>query len=448
MRHVLPALLPAARPVVLVTITLALAGCADAYHSLSTVQEVAELSALQHDARAIPQTTTRVNAAAEGRPPLRLALHETDGGRRDRVVVLVHGLLSDSEVWRFVRPRLAGEYDLIAVDLPGCGESDAPRPKKRGRDCYAQDAMAREVLTALRQRLADRPIDHRVTLVGHSLGGMLILRMMGDPAIRGEFDDVLGRVDGLVLMTPVDVAIEKDQPVFRELATAGPTMVFLGDVTGILRQRVAASTRDGVGEGCVAVREEADRTMAVLRHPMKRRAMQSIIRQAVPFRRGRPDWDRIDRIVAYYEAVDVPCLILWGARDELFPVSMGYKVAAEVPGARLRVVPRAMHSLPTERPTLCAGMIHQFIDGRRDGAPRFAWLDGEYDGTPPPPQHDAPREQARGGDAAAEPTEEARPPRRQALLARRVGLLVETLIAHSPAPLSIEAVERFAIGAK
>ena len=151
MRHVLPALLPAARPVVLVTITLALAGCADAYHSLSTVQEVAELSALQHDARAIPQTTTRVNAAAEGRPPLRLALHETDGGRRDRVVVLVHGLLSDSEVWRFVRPRLAGEYDLIAVDLPGCGESDAPRPKKRGRDCYAQDAMAREVLTALRR---------------------------------------------------------------------------------------------------------------------------------------------------------------------------------------------------------------------------------------------------------------------------------------------------------
>lgn len=437
MRQVFPS---ASLPVVVVLV--AMAGCSDTYHALSTVGRVPELASLREAGAAIPQRTVRVDVAPAGRPPLRLALHETGRGDRGRVVVLVHGLLSDSEVWRFVRPRLAGEYDLIAVDLPGCGLSDAPRPKQRGPDCYAPAAMARSVLSALRQRLADRPAEDRVTLVGHSLGGMLILRMTGDPSIREEFADVLGRVDGLVLMTPVDVCIEKDQPVFRELATLGPTMVALGDFTGLLRERVAASTRDGVGEGCVAVREEADRTIAVLRDPMRRRAMQSIIRQAVPFRGRRPAWDEIDKVVAYYPGVDVPCLILWGARDELFPVSMGYKVAAQVPDARLRVVPRAMHSLPTERPTLCAAAVANFVDrGYPAAAPRFAELGADELLPRAPSRYVAAAAPGEATAGAAPPAGRPSVPPGRALLARQVGSVVELLLTQHPGPVSLEAIQ-------
>jgi pimeloyl-ACP methyl ester carboxylesterase len=360
------------------TITILLflttAGCTGIYDTLPSVRQVPELAALERAGRAIPERAARVNAAGEGQRPLRLALHETGPGDRDRVVVMIHGLLSDSGVWRFVRPQLAGEYDLILVDLPGNGGSDAPRPLPRGSDWYAPRAMARSVLLALRQRLAGRPAGHKLTLVGHSLGGMLILRMLGDDQIREEFADVLGRVDGVVLVTPVDVAIEKDQPMFRELATVGALSVTLGDVTGILRERVAKSTRESVGQGAVAVKEEADRTAAVLRDPERRRAMQAIIRQAVPFRRKRPNWRQIEAITARYEQIDMRCLVLWGARDELFPMSMGYKVAAEVPNARLRIVPGAMHSLPTERPELCARLIRNFLTGADDARPRFAYL--------------------------------------------------------------------------
>ena len=360
-----------------VLVLLTGSGCTGVYHTLPRVKDVPAFAALERAGRDTPEAITRVNVAPHGKPPLRLALHETGAGDRQRVVVMLHGLLSDSGVWRFVRPQLADDYDLITVDLPGSGESDAPRPARRGPDVYAPEAMARSVLLALRQRLAGRPPDHKVTLVGHSLGGMLILRMLGEDDIRTGFADVLGRVDGILLVTPVDVAIEKDQPVFREMATVGGVSIFLGDLTGILRERAAKTTIDGVGQGGVALREEADRTAAVLRDPARRRAMQAVIRQAVPFRRNRPVWNRIEAITAGYEEIHTRCLVLWGARDELFPVSMGYKVAAEVPDAKLRIVPGAMHSLPTERPELCARLIREFVGGADDKHPRFAQLKGE-----------------------------------------------------------------------
>ena len=79
---------------------------------------------------------------------------------------------------------------------PGCGDSDHPDPAGLGADAYGPSAMARQVLSAVRQRLAARPAPPRVTLVGHSLGGSTVLRRSADPAVRREFADVLSRVDG------------------------------------------------------------------------------------------------------------------------------------------------------------------------------------------------------------------------------------------------------------
>ena len=88
--------------------------------------------------------------------------------------------------------------------------------------------------------------------------------------------------------------------------------------------------------------------------------------------------------VVLVAAVDVPIekdqptfreLVTVGAvGDELFPMSMGREVAAEVPGAKLRIVPGAMHSLPTERPELRARLIRNFVTGADDARPRFAYL--------------------------------------------------------------------------
>jgi pimeloyl-ACP methyl ester carboxylesterase len=75
-------------------------------------------------------------------------------------VVLIHGLGCSRRTWRHIASRLAQTRTVIAVDLPGHGESDAPRGD------YSPGAMA----TAVRDLLQSLGI-RRTDLVGHSLGG-------------------------------------------------------------------------------------------------------------------------------------------------------------------------------------------------------------------------------------------------------------------------------------
>ena len=60
--------------------------------------------------------------------------------------------------------------------------------------------------------------------------------------------------------------------------------------------------------------------------------------------------------------MDVPCLILWGRRDETLPVAMGYKLMRQLPNARLEIVQRAKHSAMQEHPLLCVRRVERFLE--------------------------------------------------------------------------------------
>src|SRR2546423_35440 len=76
------------------------------------------------------------------------------------VLLLVHGIAVDGEVWRAVLPLLARRAMVIAPDLPGHGAS-AKAPGD-----YSLGSLA----SSLRDLLV-KPGHERATLVGHSLGG-------------------------------------------------------------------------------------------------------------------------------------------------------------------------------------------------------------------------------------------------------------------------------------
>ena len=82
------------------------------------------------------------------------------------VVVLVHGITSDSSTWRRVMPYLARRFTVIAPDLIGHGESDKPRGD------YSLGAHA----SGLRDLLVSLGHD-RATFVGHSLGGGIAMQL-------------------------------------------------------------------------------------------------------------------------------------------------------------------------------------------------------------------------------------------------------------------------------
>ncbi len=202
--------------------------------------------------------------------------------------------------------------------------------------------------------------------------------MFGDEALRRDFADVLGRVDGIVLFAPVDVALEKAVPTFVLLRDLPGWQVGLGRIGGYLRETVADAVMDGVHDPKRALREEADRTIEILNDGPRRRASQRMMALNCPFNEeDRPDWKAAEAIEAGYAKVNVPCLILWGEHDELFGVSMGYKLVQQIPQARLRIVPESMHSLPTERPGACAKLVQDFVKEPKAGGAMIGRVDAE-----------------------------------------------------------------------
>ena len=76
-------------------------------------------------------------------------------------LLLIHGLTESRRMWDPLVPRLAADHTVLAVDLPGHGESGPGAS-------YAPDAMADEVAEVVRAVGMDAP-----TVVGHSLGGIV-----------------------------------------------------------------------------------------------------------------------------------------------------------------------------------------------------------------------------------------------------------------------------------
>ena len=88
------------------------------------------------------------------------------GGAPREVVLLVHGLAGNSRTWDAVMPRLAVDYDVIAPDLLGHGESAKPLGD------YSLGAFA----SGLRDLLALLDVPS-ATIVGHSFGGGVAMQL-------------------------------------------------------------------------------------------------------------------------------------------------------------------------------------------------------------------------------------------------------------------------------
>lgn len=80
-------------------------------------------------------------------------------GRGDTTLVLVHGWACDSRTWWKVEPKLAEDFRVIAIDLPGHGQSAPPA------EPYRMTLFARAIAAVL-----DAEDIASAALVGHSNG--------------------------------------------------------------------------------------------------------------------------------------------------------------------------------------------------------------------------------------------------------------------------------------
>jgi haloalkane dehalogenase len=112
---------------------------------------------------------------------LTIAYREAGRHHEGPAVLLLHGWPTSSYLWRNVMPAVAGHRRVVALDLPGFGESDKPIDVRYTFDFFDEAIDG----------VADGLGRGRVIPVGHDLGGPIALRWaLNHP----------GRAAGLILL--------------------------------------------------------------------------------------------------------------------------------------------------------------------------------------------------------------------------------------------------------
>ncbi len=156
-------------------------------------------------------------ASADG-----VRIHYETAGKGRPAVVLVHCWTCDRGFWRGQVPRLAKSRQVVTLDLAGHGRSG------RTRKDYTMEAFGEDV-----KAVADALRLDRMVLVGHSMGGAVIL----EAAKR-----LGGRVAGLV---PIDTLLDVEQPSDPKETDAVMAKMradYKGETTAFIRQYLLATT--------------------------------------------------------------------------------------------------------------------------------------------------------------------------------------------------------------
>ena len=106
-----------------------------------------------------------------------MGFHVEERGEGSPPLFFVHGLACDYRSWTPQIDDLSRDHRCIAVDLRGCGQSDAAPP-------YNLTTLTDDVAAVIREMGLPPAV-----LIGHSLGGLLVLTMN-----RRHPDLVLGTV--------------------------------------------------------------------------------------------------------------------------------------------------------------------------------------------------------------------------------------------------------------
>jgi pimeloyl-ACP methyl ester carboxylesterase len=269
---------------------------------------------------------------------------ELGGGRRIRahvtgegpVIVLVHGVLVNANLWRKVVPRLEG-FTRVTLDMP-LGSHIEPMPKGTDLRPPALAALIADALEVLDLR--------DVVLVGNDTGGALTqITAASRPERIGSF-----------VLTSCD-AFENFPPRLFRIALAPAKVPGTIPVAfGALRLRPLR--RLPIAFGWLTkepIDPDADDSyvLPVLTRGEIRRDVRGVLRGLDPAHTlaaatKLTGWDK-------------PALVAWSAEDRFFPREHAERLATLIPDARLEWIEGARTFSPEDRPERLAEVLAAFL---------------------------------------------------------------------------------------
>lgn len=257
-------------------------------------------------------------------------------GDAQPVFILLHGFGASLFTWREVMGPLSQEGTVLAYDRPAFGLTERPMSWS-GQNPYGSQANL-ELLAGLMDQFKIQ----KAILIGNSAGGTLAMQFaLAHPE----------RVQALVLVDPaVD---EGGVPAWETLLGSTPEMQHLGPL--IVR----------------SIRSSGIRLLRTAWHDPSRITPEIMAGYTLPLQAD--NWDRAlwdftlasqpSGLSAHLKDFRMPILVITGADDRIVPTAETVRLAGELPGARLAVIPDAGHVPHEEQPAAFLQVVNEFLKG-------------------------------------------------------------------------------------
>ena len=252
-------------------------------------------------------------------------------------MVLLHGAGDNVLDWQWVMPTLAATHRVYAPDLPG--SPDSARPVADYSPAFFERFVASFV---------DALGIGRATFVGNSLGGLIALRLaLSEPARVAALVLVdsagLGRAvnpafTSVNVFGPFEAAIPLWRtPVgARQRAWGRTALLFAHPPGGVPREWLAEQRRLAQSPGYLEAH------LTVLRALVDPKGQREVL---------------VDRLLS----LTIPTLVVWGARDRVFPESHAREAVVRLREGSLALIPDCGHMPHVECPDRFLAVLDRFL---------------------------------------------------------------------------------------
>ncbi|MCS4490605.1 alpha/beta hydrolase [Corynebacterium sp. ES2794-CONJ1] len=257
-------------------------------------------------------------------------------------VVFVHGYTLTATSWHLQIASLAHQVSCVAMDLRGHGKSEVIPVSECSIDGAADDVML---------VIDDAEITGPIILVGHSMGGMVILNLLR------RYPQLRSRCAGIALISTSA----------RPFAHSGLSQVLQLPIVDDIRSiaRAAAEETDYVREVLQTTLVPLLSNLAIVT-----RSTEETRKHHIKMIDGTPietlvgfldDLETHDESEALKYIRDIPTRIMVGDKDDFTPESQSSFMLSQLTKGRLVVVPDVGHMLPMENPGIVNAEIADLI---------------------------------------------------------------------------------------